>query len=111
MIEAIIYHRKKELCGYRISGHAGFAQEGEDIVCSAVSILAINTANAIEQFTSMPFCCEADEQKGGYLKVIFSDIEKGIDHDALLLLKTMVMGLEDLSKEYKKYIRLKYKEV
>ncbi len=111
MIEAVIYHRKKELCGYRISGHAGFAQAGEDIVCSAVSILAINTVNAMEQLTSMPFRCEADEKKGGYLKVMFSEIEKGIDQDAALLLKAMVLGLEDLAKEYKKYIRLNYKEV
>lgn len=108
MIKAIIYHKKNEICGYRISGHAGFAQAGEDIVCSAVSILTINTVNAIEQLTSTPFSCEADEKKGGYLKVIF---QKEIDHDATLLLKAMVLGLEDLAKEYKKYIRLNYKEV
>ena len=34
----------------------------------------------------MPFRCEADEKKGGYLKVMFSEIEKGIDQDAALLL-------------------------
>ena len=37
--------------------------------------------------------------------------QKEIDHDAALLLKAMVLGLEDLAKEYKKYIRLNYKEV
>ncbi len=113
MIEAVIYYnRKKELCGYCVSGHAGFAQYGEDIVCAAVSILTINTVNAIEQLTTTTIDCDADETQGGYLKVIFSDIQKGIkDHDATLLLKAMVMGLEDLSKQYKKYIRLKYEEV
>ena len=113
MIEAVIYHnRKKELCGYRICGHAGFAKKGEDIVCSAVSVLTINTVNAIEQLTTTPFQCNADEKQGGYLEVICSDMKKGIkDHDAELLLKAMVMGLEDLSKEYQKYIRLKYEEV
>lgn len=108
MIEVIIYHKKNELCGYRISGHAGFAKAGEDIVCSAVSILTINTVNAIEQLTSTPFSCKADEKKGGYLEVMFP---KEIDHDATLLLKAMVLGLEDLAKEYKKYIRLYDKEV
>lgn len=113
MIKAIIYYNsKKQLCGYCISGHAGFAQQGEDIVCAAVSVLTINTVNAVEQFTTTDFECEADEQQGGYLKVIFTDIKKGIhDHDTELLLKVMVMGLEDLSKQYKKYIRLKYEEV
>ncbi|NDO46528.1 ribosomal-processing cysteine protease Prp [Clostridium sp. MD294] len=112
MIKATIYHNsRKQLCGYCISGHAGFAQKGEDIVCAAVSILAINTVNAIEQLTTTHFHCNANEQKGGYLKIILSDAEKGINHDTELLLKAMVMGLEDLSKEYKKYIRLNYEEV
>lgn len=113
MIEAVIYYNnQKQLCGYCISGHAGFAQQGEDIVCSAVSVLTINTVNAIEELTDTPFECQADEKKGGYLKVMFSDIKKGIkNHDAEILLKAMLLGLEDLSKEYKKYIRLKYEEV
>lgn len=112
MIKATIYrNNRKRLCGYCISGHAGFAQEGEDIVCAAVSVLTINTINAIEQLTTTHFHCDANEQKGGYLKVMFSDMEEDRDHDAELLLKAMAMGLEDLTKEYKKYIRLKYEEV
>ena len=112
MIKATICrNNRKQLCGYCISGHAGFAQEGEDIVCAAVSILTINTINAIEQLTTTHFYCDANEQKGGYLKVMFSDMEEDRNHDAELLLKAMAIGLEDLSKEYKKYIRLKYEEV
>jgi uncharacterized protein YsxB (DUF464 family) len=42
---------------------------------------------------------------------MFSDVEKEADYDAELLLKAMVIGLQDLSKEYKKYIRLNYEEV
>ena len=84
MINIVLYHNsEKQLCGYHISGHAGFAQKGEDIVCSAVSILSINTINAIEQLTDTAFLCDADEQKGGYLKVMLSDMKKGIYcHDA-----------------------------
>ena len=102
MIKATIYHNsRKQLCGYCICGHAGFAQEGEDIVCAAVSVLTINTVNAIEQLTTTQFHCDANDQK----------VEKEADYDAELLLKAMVIGLQDLSKEYKKYIRLNYEEV
>lgn len=113
MINIVLYHNsEKQLCGYCISGHAGFAQKGEDIVCAAVSVLSINTINAIEQLTDTDFLCDADEQKGGYLKVMLSDMKKRMDcHDAEILLKAMAIGLEDLSKQYKKYIRLQYEEV
>ena len=34
-----------------IKGHAGYAEEGYDIICAAVSALTVNTINSIEQFT------------------------------------------------------------
>ena len=113
MIEAVIYHNKnKQPCGYCILGHAGFAKKGEDIVCSAVSILAINTINAIEVLANTPFYCNAKEEEGGYLEVVVTDLKQCKQvHDAELLLKTMILGLESIAEQYKKYIRLTHKEV
>ena len=37
--------------GFKSAGHAGYAEEGSDIICSAISVLTINTINSIEQFT------------------------------------------------------------
>ena len=39
------------IVGFRSAGHAGYAEEGSDIICSAVSILTFNTINSIEKFT------------------------------------------------------------
>ena len=110
----VTFYKKLETgyFGFCFKGHAGYAEAGQDIVCAAVSVLSINTINAIEQLTDTDFLCDADEQKGGYLKVILSDMKKRMDcHDAEILLKAMAIGLEDLSKQYKKYIRLQYEEV
>jgi uncharacterized protein len=35
------------LCGFEVSGHAGYADKGEDIVCAAVSSAVQLTANTI----------------------------------------------------------------
>ena len=48
MIKARIYRKNQKICGFEISGHAGYAQAGEDIVCSAVTVLCFNTVNAVE---------------------------------------------------------------
>ncbi len=93
-----------------MTGHAGYAKSGEDIVCSAVSILTLNTVNAIEQFTEIPFRVEADEKKGGFLKILFP-LEGMADHDTQLLLKTLEMGLSAIETEYNQYLTLNYKEV
>ena len=53
MIHVTVYREfsKIEYIGFQTSGHAGYAPEGQDIVCAAASVLTINTINAIEQFT------------------------------------------------------------
>ena len=110
MIKAKIYRKDSKICGFEISGHAGYAPAGEDIVCSAVTILSINTVNALEQFTELPFRAQADEKKGGHLKVLIP-LEGMADHDTQLLLETMVMGLSAIETEYKKYLTLMIEEV
>ncbi|WMI80730.1 ribosomal-processing cysteine protease Prp [Anaerotignum sp. MB30-C6] len=110
MINAILYRKDGKICGVELTGHAGYAKKGEDIVCSAVSVLTLNTLNAIEQFTEIPFRCEADEENGGFLKIHFP-LEGMADHDTQLLLRTLEMGLSAIETEYNQYLTLNYKEV
>ncbi len=89
-------------------GHAGFAQPGEDIVCAAVSVLVINTLNAIEAFTDESFDSET-EAESGLIDVTFH-CPGG--HDAGLLLDTMVLGLQEIQDQYgTDYSLLTFKEV
>lgn len=110
MIQARIYHKDKKICGFEVSGHAGYARAGKDIVCSAVTVLCFNTVNAVEKFTDIPFKAEADEKCGGYLKVLFP-LEGMESHDAQLLLETLALGLSDIALEYKNYLTLIHEEV
>ena len=98
--------------GFRISGHAGFSEAGEDIVCAAVSVLAQNTVNAIEAFTEDTFLCSVEE---GYLDCTFSG---GISKETKLLLNTMLLGLESVrdssceeDQEENPFIRIVTEEV
>ncbi|MCI9486290.1 MAG: ribosomal-processing cysteine protease Prp [Lachnospiraceae bacterium] len=74
--------------GFRISGHAGYAGAGEDIVCAAVSALAQSTVNAIEAFTEDSFLCSVED---GYLECSFSG---KVSKETKLLLNTLLLGLE-----------------
>ena len=89
-------------------GHAGFAEAGYDIVCSAVSILVINTINSIDKFTD----CQMEvmsEDKSGLIKCHFI---VSPDASGRLLLDSMVLGLQSVAEQYgKKYLKLKFKEV
>jgi len=108
MIKAEIFRNEDfKICGFSLSGHAGYAEEGEDIVCSAVSILVINTINSIEHFTEERFVCDADEKSGGFIKFLLPDIKDGNEnHDVELLLESMLYGLNNIEKEYSQYIKI-----
>ena len=47
MIEACIRTKRDKIVSYEISGHAESGEYGHDVVCAAVSVLSITTANNI----------------------------------------------------------------
>ena len=109
MTKVTIYkNEKKECVGFKVFGHAGYAKEGEDIVCAAISILVINTMNAIESFTDVKFSQETDEEQG-FIKYHIENPTK----ETTLLLDTMILGLQTLedNEDYTDYIDLIFEEV
>ena len=54
MFHVTVYENKKEeYVGFETEGHAGYAEAGQDIVCAAVSALAINTINSVGSIYQM----------------------------------------------------------
>jgi len=108
MITAEVYRNSDfVISGFELSGHAGCGEEGEDIICSAVSILVINTVNSIERFTTVKYEIDADEKQGGYIRFEIPGFNIGnIDHDAELLLEAMLLGLKNIEKEYSQYMKI-----
>ena len=110
MIRVTIYKTDgHKYAGFDISGHAGYDESGNDVVCAAVSAIVINTINSIERFTDDETSSVSDEESGT-IEFRFGQIPS---HDASLLLDSMVLGLEQIedSNEYEPYIDIIFKEV
>ena len=92
-------------------GHAGLAdnhQEGQELVCAAVSALVLNMANSIEQFTDDSFEADQDEEAGGF-NFRFTD---HISPESRLLMNSLVFGLQNIEEEYgEPYIKIRFEEV
>lgn len=106
MINVTLYKNASGIYnGFQISGHAGYADRGNDIICSAVSMISINTINSIEKFTDDRFDVSSDE-KSGFIKYHLTET---VSHESELLLNSFVLGLEAISGQYgDKYIRINY---
>ncbi len=99
--------------GFQVSGHAGYDKSGKDIICASVSILTINTVNAIEQLTENKFKCE--QGKSGLIQFKFlSDSEQKEEQKQMgqILLRTLDLGITGISREYgSEYVQVHYREV
>ena len=100
----IFRDRDGNILGLRSRGHADYAESGSDVVCAAVSMLVINSLNAIEKFSSTGVKLNDKDQEEGVIDVNFTDLP---DEKAEIILDTMLLGLEDVAAQYgKKYLKL-----
>ena len=81
-------------CGIVIKGHAGYAEEGEDIICAAVSALAINFYNSVETFTDDGFEGIAGQEDVQFDFRFTSDISP----ESQLLMNSLVLGLQNIER-------------
>ncbi len=108
MIEVKICKHKGYYRSLSFKGHAGYAEAGSDIVCAAVSMLVINTANAVEGLTDNRIEGTEDKENGA----ICFEFPDPPDEKGRLLIDAMLMGLKDVQKQYgKRFIKLIFEEV
>lgn len=55
MINITFYARDETLTGFKCEGHAGYAEHGKDIVCSAVSAVLIGVVNEVNRYINAPY--------------------------------------------------------
>ena len=93
------------ICGFEISGHSDFAEEGSDIVCAAISSAAYMTANTVTEILHINAQVTEDD---GLMKVRMSpnDALKACD-----ILSGLKLHLTALSEQYKNFIKVKFSEV
>ena len=110
MVHITIYKTANhDYLGFDVEGHAGLAEHGQDVLCAAISMLVINTVNAIERYTDDETTLVSDEESG---LIQFRCVHIA-SHDAHLLLRAMILGLTSLEdvEAYVPYIDIIYEEV
>lgn len=81
-----------------VSGHAGYAPIGFDIVCASVSILVNNLINSVNELTEDTIEYECDD---GYIRFKYGNLSEG----ASLLVDSFFVGIETISTNYPQYVR------
>ena len=107
MITVSITRKNNIIKGFEFTGHAGYAEEGYDIVCSAVSALSINTVNSIEALTKDDMVCSEPGEESGFLSFSIEAPSK----EAKLLFDSLELGLNMIVEGYgDDYLEIKHLE-
>ncbi len=110
MTKIKFFKKENFLIGFEISGHTGYAEAGNDIVCSATSSMAQMCVLGLERVLKIKLNVKKNE-KIGYLLCRLSknateyEINKSQDW-----LETLKISLEDVAKDYKKYIKMEVED-
>lgn len=57
----------KDILGFEMSGHANFAEHGQDLVCAGASAVAFGAVNAVMKLTGIEPVIDLGEDGGFYL--------------------------------------------
>lgn len=83
--------------GITVTGHAGYAPQGQDIVCAAVSALSYTLAASIETLTADAMQCRMSPG--------MVDIRHGnLSEAAQLLVDSFFCGVEAIARTYPEYV-------
>jgi uncharacterized protein YsxB (DUF464 family) len=91
------------LYGFRASGHAGYANSGEDIVCAAVSALTQTALLGLGEVLKVPVEWSADEEKGA-LSALIQEATEGTE----IVLRTLEAGLTNIAEQYPDLVGIDY---
>lgn len=97
MTKVTFYFDENVPYGFLISGHSGFAESGEDIVCASVSSVAYMVANTITEILKVTAEIDVND---GRMKLIVNKEQRHITKDILLGLKLHLEGLEEQYPEF-----------
>ncbi|MEK3731402.1 MULTISPECIES: ribosomal-processing cysteine protease Prp [unclassified Paenibacillus] len=90
--------------GFKVEGHAGYADPGEDIVCAGVSSITVGTVNSIEALTGTVM---RTRMKNGFLSASLpSVVEESAASQVQLLLESLVVMLQGIADSYGEYIQI-----
>ena len=90
------------ILGFKIKGHSDFGEEGNDIICAAVSAIAYMTVNTVTDVINVKPLVLYEASGKMELKLDESSARRCSD-----ILSGFVLQICSLAEEYNKYIKVK----
>ncbi len=108
MTTARFFYAGEQCTGCVVQGHSGFAEEGSDIVCAAVTTAVQTVANLMTEVYRLSVIAEEDAETAA-VTIRLTDFEQ--DENAQKLFEGLRLELQLLADAYPAHIQLIHMEV
>lgn len=105
MTKAVFYRSLSHFASFTVSGHAGYRESGEDIVCAGISSAVMLTANGLTEVAKLP--CDIKMEEDGEISL---SVQKE-DDLADLFIESLYIHLLTLQEEYPEFLKVVTVEV
>ena len=106
MTDIKVIRKSNSIVEVAASGHTGFGESGEDMVCAGVSTLIQTALLGLLQVAKINVKFKVDEEQGSLRFTLPERLTAEERHDADVILNTMLAGLKDFYTEYSDFINL-----
>lgn len=94
----------QRILAFSVTGHSGYAQRGNDIVCAGISAVVQTTILGLQDVLGID--CTGAQADGELHCALPADLPHESADLAELLLRTMLAGLTALAEAYADYVRI-----
>jgi len=106
MTDITITRKNNSVVEVEASGHTGYGEEGEDIVCAGISTLLQASLLGLLQVAKINVKYKIDTETGKLKVTLPENLTEEERHDADVILNTLLVGLQDFYTEYSDFINL-----
>ncbi len=105
MTKIFLFKKKDHIFACQVKGHSGYAENGNDIVCAAVSTAVQMALVGLDEVLHLKL-----EQKTSDGFLSFKILEGFEDERAQVLLSAMEKTLQKLAMEYGKFVKMEVRK-
>ena len=110
MINITIIKSNNKIITIEATGHSGYAESGQDIVCAAVSTLTQALINGLIEVVKISPKYIVDEDIPHLSVTLPNDLSDEKSKYAQVLMNSTYLALKDIANSYSKFIKIKEKQ-
>ena len=104
MTQAVFHTEGERITGFTVSGHSGYAQEGADIVCAAITSAVRLAECAVNEVLGLGAAVKVRERDASISLKLPNGLSQQNESTCQTLLAALMVYLAELRDEYPEYL-------